>query len=262
MISNNNVYFCKLNNKSPLKICVMDKRFDLNTDKELAHTICEEINRQFWKLERHVDGDDLSAQALEERLSSLGYEVSCEQEKTRPYHYYYDNKDFFFVAMNNMDFCVKGRQEDIELIFARLQYRGSLYISIRNLDVIVDFLVKIDNDMPKIIKRCTERIYNHKKTEKMRALSKATMETVIKETLKNTGILYKLDLNDQRAFLTLKLDRGLETKFNLSYKSFMDKIPYVVSTVRQLNAIMNSLDQPLRVKTTYHGDKDKWEESK
>ena len=77
MISNNNVYFCKLNNKSPLKICVMDKRFDLNTDKELAYTICEEINRQFWKLERHVDGDDLSAQALEERLSSLAV---CDSE--------------------------------------------------------------------------------------------------------------------------------------------------------------------------------------
>lgn len=240
----------------------MDKRFDLNTDKELAYAICEEILRRFWKLERRVDGDDLSAQALEERLSSLGYEVSCEQEKTAPYQNSYDPERGFFVAMRNMDFFIEDRKDSVKFIFARLQYHGSLSIGIQNLDVIVDFLVKIDNDMPKIIKRCTERIYNHKKTEKMRALSKATMETVIKETLKNTGILYKLDLNDQRAFLTLKLDRGLETKFNLSYKSFMDKIPYVVSTVRQLNAIMNSLDQPLRVKTTYHGDKDKWEESK
>lgn len=42
----------------------------------------------------------------------------------------------------------------------------------------------------------------------------------------------------------------------------MDKMPFVVSTVRELNAIMNSLDQPIRVKTTYRGDKDKWEESK
>ena len=122
--------------------------------------------------------------------------------------------------------------------------------------------MKIDNDMPKIIKQCTERIHNQKKKEKMKALSKATVETVVRETLKNTGILYKLDLNDQRAFLTLKLDRGLETKFSLSYKSFMDKMPFVVSTVRELNAIMNSLDQPIRVKTTYRGDKDKWEESK
>lgn len=239
----------------------MDKRFNLNTDKELAYAICEEISSQFWKLEYRKEHDVLSVQMLAERLSSLGYEVSNEKEKTIPYHNYC-NKDCFYVAMRNMDFCIEGRTNGIELLLARIQYHGSLFISIQNIDYIVDFLVKIDNDMPKIIKQCTERIHNQKKKEKMKALSKATVETVVRETLKNTGILYKLDLNDQRAFLTLKLDRGLETKFSLSYKSFMDKMPFVVSTVRELNAIMNSLDQPLRVKTTYHGDKDKWEESK
>lgn len=108
------------------------------------------------------------------------------------------------------------------------------------------------------MKRIKISIEEQKKL-KMLAVNQATVTAVVKSTLKGTGIGYRLDLGENRAYLTLRLDNGLETKFMLSYKSFMKKIPYIRTTVEQLNGIMRTLEQPLRIKSTYYRQKDDWE---
>lgn len=236
--------------------------FDINTDKELAHGVCDVLKGRLWEKKNDQQKEMLTAESLSAALHELGYDISAESADTAPYRNWYSSVEkLIFVAMRNMKFCIKQEHETVSLMFNNR--RCDMYVTARySLDDVVTFLVDADRDIPAIMGKCKKKLLDAKKKEKMKALSKATVESVVKATLKDTDIQYRLELKEQRAYITLRLNNGLETTVYLSYKTFMQKIPHIVPMVRQLNEMMDALGQPIHIKSTYYQNAGNWVESK
>ena len=240
------------------------ERFDLNMVSGLRGAVHNKIrdrfyNRRYDKVMRFVVDDFL------QEIEKMGGETFKDKELTDPYQgYRWEIKDLTLLRFKNFDCCLNICSNYTSLEFERVSGYYDINVTNSTTQEVVDWLLQLDKDMPSIIKACKKSILQAEKKAKMKALNKSTVASVVKATLKGTGIKYKLDLRDTQAYLTVKLDHGLETKFALSYKDFMKKIVYVVSTVEQLNSIMQNLGQPLRIKSTYFrvNKEDDWEESK
>ena len=241
------------------------ERFDLLMDSNLQNAVHKEITKRFYKLEYHEE-KSLMADDFLENLKTLDIEIFKDKKHTNPYQdCYWGERELTLLQFKNFDCCLNVYSSvEVSLEFKK----GTSYYDIRitnfTIKDVIDLLLQLDKDMPTIIKTCKADILKEEKKAKMKALSKATVSSVVKATLKGTGIKYKLDLHDSRAYLTVKLDYDLETKFALSYKDFMKKIVHVTSTVEQLNTIMRNLGQPLRIKGSYFrtNNDENWEESK
>ena len=240
------------------------ERFDLQMDSNLRSAIHEEITKRFYKLKYH-DKKALMPDDFLKKLKNLDIEMFKDEEHTVPYqNYRWTKKELTLLRFKNFDCCLNVHSCDASLEFGIGTNYYDIRISNYTSQEVIDLLLQLDKDMPSIIKTCKADILKAEKKAKMKAISKATVSSVVKATLKGTGIKYKLDLNENQAYLTVKLDKNLETKIALSYKDFMKKIVLITSTVEQLNTIMRNLGQPLRVKSTYfrrNNDSD-WEESK
>ena len=240
------------------------ERFDLKMDSNLQRAVHSKISSRFYKMEHHDEKVFIVDDFLNE-IKTLAIEIFKDKEHTDPYqNYYWKEKVLTLLQFKNFDCCLNVDSDDFSLEFEKSSSYYDKKVSYFTAKEVIDLLLQLDKDMPSIIKTCKAEILKEEKKAKMKALSKATVSSVVKATLKGTGIKYKLDLHDNRAYLTVKLDYDLETKFALSYKDFMKKIVHVTSTVEQLNTIMRNLGQPLRIKGTYfrtNNDGD-WEESK
>ena len=240
------------------------ERFDLKMESNLRGIVHDKISAKFYQLEYHKE-NFLAAEEFLKEIKHLDIDMFKDEEHTDPYqNYRWTKKELTLLRFKNFDCCLNVLSSDVSLEFGM----GTSYYDIRithyTVKDVIDLLLQLDKDMPSIIKTCKAVILKAEKKAKMKAISKATVSSVVKATLKGTGIKYKLDLNENQAYLTVKLDKNLETKFALSYKDFMKKIVLITSTVEQLNTIMRNLGQPLRVKSTYfrrNNDSD-WEESK
>ncbi len=240
------------------------ERFDLNMASNLRGVVHDKISGRFYKLKYHDEKAFIADDFLKE-MESLDIETFKDKEHTDPYQgYHWSKKELTLLRFKNFDCCLNAHASDTSLEFEKVSTYYDIKVTHYTSKDVIDLLLQLDKDMPSIIKTCKADILKAEKKAKMKALSKTTVASVVKATLKGTGIKYKLDLHDTQAYLTVKLDKNLETKFALSYKDFMKKIVHVVSTVEQLNSIMRSLGQPLRIKSTYfriNKDTD-WEESK
>lgn len=234
------------------------ERFDISMDARLQKEVYYEIYKRLYQLkstESSIDTDDLL-----QKLKASGIATNKEEKLLYSYQSYWYKEDLTLLQFKNFDCCLCSRSNNIYLKFSRNEEDR---ITEYNPQEVIDCLLQVDLDMPQFISSCKAAILKEQKKAKMKAMSKATVTAVVKSTLKGTGIKYKLDLNENQAYLTVKLDHDLETKFALSYKDFMKKIVYVVSTVEQLNKIMQNLGQPLRIKKTYfrNNSESDWEES-
>lgn len=235
------------------------ERFDSNIDATLQNAVYHEIYKGIYNIkstDSSIDTDDFL-----QRLKATGVKTYKDDNLLKPYKSYWFKEDLTLLVFKNYDCCLCiSSDKDLSLKFPG---KKEDCIKHYNPQEVIDFLLLIDRDMPQIISSCKAKIQKRQKKAKMKAMSKATVTAVVKSTLKGTGIKYKLDLNENRAFLTVKLDHDLETKFALSYKDFMKKIAHVVPTVKQLNTIMQNLDQPLRIKGSYFrtNNENDWEES-
>lgn len=237
---------------------VEQERFDISMDARLQKDVYYKICKGLYQLkstDSSIDADDLL-----HRLKASGIETNKDEKLLTPYQSYWYEEDLTLLQFKNFDCCLCSRSDQIYLTFSRNEeYRITEYTP----QDVIDCLLKVDQDMPQFISSCKADILKEQKKAKMKAMNRATVTAVVKSTLKGTGIKYKLDLNENQAYLTVKLDHDLETKFALSYKDFMKKIVHVVSTVEQLNTIMQNLGQPLRIKKTYfrNNSENDWEES-
>lgn len=240
------------------------QRYNLRMDSKLYQRVSDAIRSICYKLKRDEEAEPFTIFELVEALNAKGYTLSENEEEVKPYLGFMWHKDYLFlVKMHNGDcgLCKYENNEGMTIFVGRGANNG-YYVKGVRLETVVELIVQIDNELPEIITKCQEQILKEEKKAKKLALSKSTIDTVVKATLKDTGIQYKLSLSSQKAILTLRLDNGLETNIHLSYKNFMDKIPYIKSTVERLNGIMSELGQPLRIKATYYRDKESWMESK
>lgn len=242
------------------------ERFDLKTESNLKGAVRDKISKRFHLLEYHDENIFIPDDFLKElKKSDTNIEIFKDKEHTDPYQdYYWGTSELILLRFTSFDCCLNIYSGNISLEFPKVSSYYDITITHFKVQEVIDLLLQLDKDMPYIIKTCKADILKAEKKAKMKALSKSTVASVVKATLKGTGIKYKLDLHDSRAYLTVKLDYDLETKFALSYKDFMKKIVHVTSTVEQLNAIMRNLGQPLRIKGSYfrtNNDED-WEESK
>lgn len=240
------------------------ERFDRKMASNLQSAVHSKIYDRFYQLEHHDEKTFVADDFLKE-LDALDIETFTDKEHTDPYQdRFWGTKDLTFLRFKNFDCCLNVQSNDASLEFEKVSRYYDIKVTHFTTQNVIDLLKQLDKDMPAIIKTCKADVLKEEKKAKMKALSKATVASVVKATLKGTGIKYKLDLHDGRAYLTVKLDYDLETKFAISYKDFMKKIVHVTSTVEQLNTIMRNLGQPLRIKSTYFrtNKEEDWEESK
>ena len=256
----------KKNTKQTLMEEQQHERFDLKMDSNLRSAVYAKISKRFHQLKYHNEKIFIADDFLKElKNSDTDIEIFKDKEHTDPYQdYYWGTNELTLLRFKNIDCCLNVHSSNISLEFPKVSSYYDVTINYFKVQEVIDLLLQLDKNMPSIIKTCKAEILKEEKKAKMKALSKATVSSVVKATLKGTGIKYKLSLHDSRAYLTVKLDYDLETKFALSDKDFMKKIVHVTSTVEQLNNIMHNLGQPLRIKGSYfrtNNDGD-WEESK
>lgn len=234
-------------------------------ERALFEKVSDSIYTMCYKLDRDNGAAPFTIFDLVDALKSKGYTLEEDKEEIKLYTsgYMSDQDDYFLVKMKHGDCVLQKYQHNSGMtIFAKRGYRNGTYVREMRLEDVVEMIVRVDNELPAIIKKCQKAILQSDKNAKKLAINKRTLDTMVKTALKGTGIKYRLSLADQRALLTLQLDHGLETNIHLSYKNFMDTIPHIQSTVERLNEIMKELEQPLRIKATYYREKDTWTESK
>lgn len=228
---------------------LMQTRLDYNIDPEVIRWIVYEATHLINDAQTK-EYDEFTLNDLVEALIAKGA-VRLTDEETLARHYtryYYYGDQHEVLRMTNYDFMLEGARNDIQITIAGYRTRIWAPSNRYTLMELVDFFVKLDSDMPKLVERGMNYVKNIRKKEKILEINQNTVSTIVKTTLEGTGIEYKLDLYKQQAFLTLYLNHKLETKVRLPYKDFMSKIKHVEDMVHQLNELMDIIGQPIRIK--------------
>lgn len=231
----------------------MQARLDHNTDPEVIRWIVFEA-RDLIENAQTEEYDEFTLHDLAEALIAQGAERVTEDEALARHYvrfaYYGDQHEV--IRMTNYDFMLEGVRNDIHITLAgyrtRIWARSNKY----TLMGLMNALVKLDFEMPKLVEQGMNYVKEIRKKEKILEINQNTVSNIVKTTMEGTGIEYKLDLYKQQAFLTLYLNHGLETKIRLPYKDFMSKIKHVVDMVHQLNDLMETIGQPIRIKGKYN----------
>lgn len=114
------------------------------------------------------------------------------------------------------------------------------------LGVTPDELEQWDQEWQKLVHSCEKRA-------KMRTFNEVSIETLLKAKLKDTGIRYHLRKQQYRVVLTLTMGHHTQATFYIQHSKFREQIDMVLPAIAQLNQLMDSLGQPIRVKARdYH----------
>ena len=231
------------------------------TDTDERSVIYNEIRRMIYDLPLHDEETSWDTDILKD-VADSGNLVVKDLNEMEPYIIPWYSMDLYtLLRFHNYDVCLLGKDQAISLYF--FNNRHTIHILDRSARDIVKLLLKLDDDMPKMIKKAKQTVATERKKHKMKEISKTTLTAIVKAQLKGSGIKYRLELGDQQAFLTLQLQHGLETKIRLNYKTFMQKVPHINDMVHQINSIMDVMGQPIRIKASYNGcaGPEPWEES-
>ncbi len=93
-----------------------------------------------------------------------------------------------------------------------------------------------------------ELVHTCEKRAKKRSLSELSIETILKDKLKGTGIRYHLRKQQYRIAVTLSMNHNMQATFYILHSKFREQLERVLPALQQLNLLMDELGQPIRIR--------------
>jgi hypothetical protein len=101
--------------------------------------------------------------------------------------------------------------------------------------------------MPELTERLEGLPMKVKKMLMKRAVNRQTAEALITAYLKDSGLKYSLDMQTQRAAVTVELNKKKSARFYIYYKRMYDELEKLVPAVESLNDIIDSFSYFFKV---------------
>ena len=88
------------------------------------------------------------------------------------------------------------------------------------------------------------------KRAKMRSLNEVSIERILQSKLQGTGIKYHMLKQQYRVALTLTMSHNMQATFYIQHSRFREQLDQILPTVQQLNQLMDTLGQAIKMRTT------------
>jgi len=128
-------------------------------------------------------------------------------------------------------------------------YNYSIYIENKDLKFLANFYLNISNIQTDWNKEWEDLLNKCSKRAKLRSMNEVSIEAILHDKLKGTGLKYRLKRQQYRVTLTLVMKHNVQATFIIQHSKFRAQLDMVLPAVMQLNDLMDELGQPIKIKT-------------
>lgn len=221
------------------------------TESDIRYELILSASRDIW--EAYSGEGKLNFKMMSAILKQNGYDL--EQLPNRTYR---DTEKIWYLKLSNTSITImKGKGYGTSIRF--FDESGAHYWDIKYLDPekFMDSIREADEKYPEILRTWESFEKEIIKFQKIKEISESSIEAIVREKLRGTGIHYNLTLKPTYVMLKIKMKRGRFFEIKLPHNGFSDILTEdFVDGINKVAALLNGIKYSCKIQN--YGNNIEW----
>ena len=210
-----------------------------NIRAELFYSVSNDIR------EVYLGGENLDFKLMSKILKDNGFDL-----EQLPYESNWRGYKYWDIKLNNTTITVGGSEKGRGPSIRYFEDVGAhnWYVSFLDPEKFMDSIREADERYPEILRVWESFEKEIRKFQKIRELSENSIDTIVREKLRGTGIQYNLTMNPTHVLLKVKMKRGRYFEVKLPHNGFSDILTDdFVEGVNKVATLLNSIKYTCKI---------------
>lgn len=212
------------------------------TESDIRYELIRSASRDIW--EAYSGDGRLNFKMMSAILKQNGYDL-----EQLPYRTYRDTEKIWYLKLSNTTITImKGKGYGTSIKY--FDESGAHYGDIKYLDPekFMDSIREADEKYPEILRTWESFEKETRKFQKIREISENSIDAIVKEKLRGTGIEYNLTLNPTDVLLKIKMKRGRYFEIKLPHNGFSDILTGdFVEEINKVATLLNGIKYTCKI---------------
>lgn len=222
------------------------------TESEIRQELFSSASKDIWNSCR--GGGEMNFKKMSDILKQNGYDLNQLPSET-----YWNGSRYWYIKLNSTTITIrKGNGATIR--YFEDYGADSWYIRYLNPERIMYSIREADERYPEILRVWESFEKEIRKFQKIREISESSIDTILREKLRGTGVEYNLTLEPTDVLLKVKMKRGRYFEVKLPHNGFSDiLIDDFVEEINKVATLLNGIKYTCRIQR--YGNNINWYKS-
>lgn len=210
------------------------------TESDIRYELIKSASRDIW--EAYSGDGKLNFKMMSAILKQNGYDLD-----QLPFETYWNGSRYWYIKLNSTTITIrKGNGATIR--YFQDCGADNWYIRYLNPEKFMDSIREADERYPEILRTWEAFEKEIRKFQRIRELSENSIEAIVKEKFRGTGIEYTLTLNPTDVLLKVKMKRGRYFEIKLPHNGFSDILSEdFVEEINKVATLLNGIKYTCRI---------------